>query len=328
MTSSDFADLQQRIREAGLLEKSPRPAAIEFAITFVMFLLSVGILFLTQNTILILLDAIFLAFLYGRFGLIAHDCGHMQVFRSVRMNNLWGHICGTVIGLSHPWWNDKHNKHHAHTNHNHFDPDIDLPILAYSEEQAQRKKGIARFIVKHQAWFFFPIQLLAAVSLRKSSWQYILLEGKRKDFPLDLSLSCLHAVLYLSIVFFTLTWWQAILFILVHQHMWSFYITSIFAPNHKGMPVLEGETVDFMREQILTARNIRPNLLTDFYYGHLNYQIEHHLFPTMPRHNLKPAKKIVKEFCREKGIHYHETSILMAYKEILAHMRRVSLCLN
>jgi fatty acid desaturase len=328
MNPSEFADLRKRIADAGLFQKSwPRTMA-GFAGATVLLAASISVFFLTTHPALILLNAILLAWVYGRFGLLAHDFGHMQVFKSTRKNNLWGNISGTIVGLSYYWWKDKHNAHHAHTNHDHMDPDIELPILAYSEEQAMRKTGIARWIVKHQAWFFFPIQLLAAVSLRTSSWTYVFTTKNRTQFRLDFALSCLHVIVYLLVVFGTQTWWLALLFILIHQKLWSAYITSIFAPNHKGMPVLEGETVDFMREQILTARNIRPNLLTDCYYGHLNYQIEHHLFPTMPRYHSRKARDIVKAFCREKGIDYHETSVIRSYIEIIQHMHEVSLCLR
>ena len=57
-----------------------------------------------------------------------------------------------------------------------------------------------------------------------------------------------------------------------------------FAPNHKGMPVLSaGHTLDFLRKQVLTSRNIRGGWFVDILLGGLNYQIEHHLFPSMPR---------------------------------------------
>ena len=328
MTASEFAELRRRIVAAGLFEKSWIPTFVSFIIATALLILSLSIFFLTQNIFIILVNAVLLAWVYGRFGLLAHDFGHMQVFKSSRWNDVWGNISGTVVGLSYYWWKDKHNAHHAHTNHDHMDPDIDLPILAYSEEQAKRKKGIARWMVKHQAWFFFPIQLLAAISLRSSSWIYVFRRENRKRMKLDLTLSILHVAIYLLIVFGTQVWWVGILFILIHQKLWSAYITSIFAPNHKGMPILEGETIDFMREQILTARNIRPNFFVDCYYGHLNYQIEHHLFPTMPRQYSRRARTIVKQFCNEKGIDYHETGIIRSYVEIIQHMHEVSLCLR
>jgi fatty acid desaturase len=324
----DYAELRRRLNEAGCFRRNPVPTMIGFTVYLLMWIAGMSVFFLTENAVFILLNAVLLTFVYGRFGLLAHDFGHQQVFARQKWNNFFGHISAMVVGLNFSWWNDKHNAHHAHTNFEDGDPDIDLPILAYSERQAREKRGIARFIVKRQAWFFFPIQLLACVSLRISSLRFTLRERGRKDFPLNMFLLLLHTAVYLGIIFGTQRWWLAILFIIFHQKLWSAYITSIFAPNHKGMPVMEGQSVDFLREQILTARNIRPNFLINYYYGHLNMQIEHHLFPLMPRQNSGRARVIIKEFCREKNIEYYETSVLRSYIEIVQHMHRVSLYLR
>ncbi len=325
MSQSEFGELRRQIAAAGLFEKSWERTMLSLVFAFVLLGCSIGVFFLTTNVWLILLNAILMAWVYGRFGLLAHDFGHMQVFKSARLNDFWGNVSGTVVGLSYDWWKQKHNAHHAHTNHEDMDPDIDLPILAYNESQAKSKKGISRWIVQRQAWFFFPIQLLAGVSLRSSSWIHVFTHEKLRLFELNLALGILHTSLYVFILFSTQAWWVALLFIVVHQELWSAYITSIFAPNHKGMPILQGETVDFMREQILTARNIRPHPIVDCYYGHLNYQIEHHLFPTLARHRMPAARRIIRKFCHDSDIEYCETSILGSYVDIIRHMHQVSL---
>jgi fatty acid desaturase len=115
----------------------------------------------------------------------------------------------------------------------------------------------------------------------------------------------------------------------IHQALTGLYLGSIFAPNHKGMPVLDKEsTVDFLHRQVLTARNIYPHPLTDFWYGGLNYQIGHHLFPSMPRNKLKEAQRTVKIFCQEHDIPYHETTLFLSYKEILQHLHQIGTSLR
>ncbi len=90
------------------------------------------------------------------------------------------------------------------------------------------------------------------------------------------------------------------------------------------MPILEKDSpLDFLRQQVLTARNVRAAPLTDFWYGGLNYQIEHHLFPTIPRNKLRKAQQIVRAFCKEHNIAYHETGMLQSYREILGHLHQV-----
>jgi fatty acid desaturase len=129
----------------------------------------------------------------------------------------------------------------------------------------------------------------------------------------------------LLLPFYLLGFWPALLFVIVNKAAFGLYMALVFAPNHKGMPVLSAsDELDFMRQQILTARNVRPGLITDYLYGGLNYQIEHHLFPAMPRNRLGEASEIVRAMCQRYGIEYYETSWLQSYKEIINHMHAVS----
>jgi fatty acid desaturase len=90
------------------------------------------------------------------------------------------------------------------------------------------------------------------------------------------------------------------------------------------MPVLRGDSpLDRLRRQVLTARNVRAHPVTDFWFGGLNYQIEHHLFPSMPRNQLKAAQATVRTFCQAQAIPYHETSVWQAYRDVLRHLHRV-----
>jgi fatty acid desaturase len=81
--------------------------------------------------------------------------------------------------------------------------------------------------------------------------------------------------------------------------------------------------LDPVRAQVLTARNVRGHPLVDWWYGGLNYQIEHHLFPALSRHRLGAAQPIIRAFCRERGIDYHETSVIGSYREILGYLHAI-----
>ena len=85
----------------------------------------------------------------------------------------------------------------------------------------------------------------------------------------------------------------------------------------------ENNPPDFLRQQVLTSRNMRGSWFVDFWFAGLNYQIEHHLFPSMPRCNLKEAQKIVRSFCEERNIAYHETFALNSFWEILVSLHEV-----
>ncbi len=106
--------------------------------------------------------------------------------------------------------------------------------------------------------------------------------------------------------------------------LFGLYLGSTFAPNHKGMPILEkGSQLDFLRRQVLTARNVTSNPFNDYMYGGLNYQIEHHLFPNMPRNNLKQAQQIIRAYCTSHSISYYETTSVQSLKEILSYLHEV-----
>ena len=153
-----------------------------------------------------------------------------------------------------------------------------------------------------------------------------LVRRERVRYPLaEATVVVAGIALYLGILFTFLPPWQAALFIVLHRALAGLYMGSVFAPNHKGMPVLEpGTKLDYLRQQVLTARDVIPNPVIDFAYGGLNYQIEHHLFPNMPRNRLKKAREVVKAFCAERGIPYHETGFWRSHREILGYMHEVS----
>ena len=119
--------------------------------------------------------------------------------------------------------------------------------------------------------------------------------------------------------------WQGALFIAVHQALFGLYMGAVFAPNHKGMPLIaNGCTLDPLQRQVLTSRNVRSHPITDFMFGGLNYQIEHHLFPQIPRNRLKDTQRVVRAFCRAHGIPYREVGLLASYRETFCHLSRVS----
>ncbi|WP_047863803.1 fatty acid desaturase family protein [Rubrobacter aplysinae] len=323
--ANKYAELKKIVKQEGLLERQPAYYAAKMVLTLAMLAVGVVLIFVLDSLPLLLLDAAYLAFVFVQISLVAHDWGHRQFsFKRAWKNRLVTLVLGNLLlGISQQWWIDKHNDHHANPNHMDQDPDVDIPLLAFEEEQALDKQGIARFVVKYQAAMIFPLSLLQSLSMSRSSIQFLL--GKRAKSTLSEALLMVaHFVLYFGLLFILLPPLQAALFVVVHRGLFGMYMVSIFAPNHKAMPTLnEGSELDFLSRQVLTSRNVRQNLVTDFMYGGLNYQIEHHLFPSLPRNNLKRLKPLVQAFCHSRGIAYHETSVLRSYREILEHLHEV-----
>jgi fatty acid desaturase len=321
---SDYARLSRRIRQAGLLERRRGYYAMRIGVLFAVLAGAWTVFALLGRSWWQLLVAVVLAGAFTQVGFLGHDAGHRQIFRSRRANDLVGLINGNLLlGMSYEWWIDKHNRHHAHPNQEGRDPDLEVDPISFTVSQARRRRGLGRWTARNQAYLFFPLLLLEALSLRVNSVK-ALLRQRMKQRPLEAVLLTGHIVIYLGAVFLVLSPLQAVVFIAVHQGLFGLYLGCSFAPNHKGMPVLsEDDRTDYLRRQVLTSRNVRGGWLVDTVLGGLNYQIEHHLFPSMPRPNLRRAQALVREFCAEHGLSYCETTMFRSYWHALRYLHAV-----
>jgi fatty acid desaturase len=321
---SDYAILSRQVRQAGLLDRRPRYYTWKITLTATALVLGWTAFAVVGDSWWQVGVAVFLAIAFAQIAFLGHDAGHSQVFRSRRSNDLLGVACGNLgTGLSYGWWNGKHNRHHAHPNTEDADPDIMISVLAFSAAKARAGRGIRRLIFRYQAYLFIPMLFLEAVGLHASSIRAVTRPGCRNR-AWEATLLGAHFAAYLGAVFFVLSPAKAVVFILVQQGLLGFYLGCSFAPNHKGMPVLAAsDKTDFLRRQVLTSRNVRGGWLTDFALGGLNYQIEHHLFPSMPRPNLRRAQALVATYCADQGVPYARTSLLGSYGQALRHLDAV-----
>ena len=275
-----------------------------------------------------LFTAAFFAVMFGQLGFVGHDAGHKQIFRTRRANDVVGYLHAGLTGLSYGWWVGKHNGHHANPNHEDDDPDLAIGALVFTLRQSGTRNGLLRWMAKYQAFLFFPLLLLEGINLHASSVQAVW-RKQVKSPRLEAGLLLGHAVVYFTAVFTVLSPMTALVFIAVHQGLWGVYLGCSFAPNHKGMPTLEqGHSLDFLRKQVLTSRNVRGGRFVDFVLGGLNYQIEHHLFPSMPRPNLRHAQKFVREFCIQHDISYSQCGLFGSYGQVLRHLHAVGVPLR
>lgn len=316
---SDFAVLTREIRAAGLLQRRYGYYTAKITGNLVAFAGAwVGFAFLGDSWWQLLVAAV-LAVIFAQLAFIGHDAGHKQIFRTRRPNDTLGTVHGGLVGMSYQRWIGKHNRHHANPNHEERDPDIDSAAIAFTSTQARVRTGIQRWLAKHQAALFFPMLTLEGLNLHVSGFKSVI-RGETKSRRVEGALLTAHLVGYVAAVFLVLSPGLAVAFIVVHQALWGVYMGCSFAPNHKGMPTTSGESLDFLRKQVLTSRNIRGGRVVDFVLGGLNYQIEHHLFPHMPRPHLRHAQPIVQRFCLSRGIPYSQTGLLESYRQVLEHL--------
>jgi fatty acid desaturase len=314
----DYRELRRRVQTAGLLQPQPRAFGVNLLVTAALLIACIALLAAFHGPLGIVLGALFLSVISVQLAFVVHDAGHRQGFVRRWQNALVGVVCGNLLsGGSYRWWVKKHNRHHAHPNDVERDPDMDLPLFALTPGQADGKRGLPRLIARYQVYCAVPLLTLLVYGQRIASVRFVLSERSlyRRWEAAGL---ILNAILYVGVPLYFLGPWSTLLLIAVHQAVTGLYLGMVFAPNHKGMVVPDAAApLDALRSQVLTARDVRGNRVIDWCYGGLNYQIEHHLFPALPRNRLPAAQRIVAAFCQERGIPYHETSIVRSYREIL-----------
>lgn len=325
---SDYAKLTERIRAAGLLNRRSGHFATRFGITMAILGGMIALLVVIGDSWLQLLIAAGLGIVFTQMAFLAHDIGHRQVFRTKRGAQYAGLALGNFgVGLSYGWWMGKHTRHHANPNHVDEDPDVGVGVIAWSADQAAERTGWAsRALAAWQAFLFFPLLLLEGLQLHFQSVR-ALWSPEVKWKKVEALLLGGRLVGYAAILLATMSPVKALVFFLMQEAVFGFYMGSSFAPNHKGMPMVEGR-MDFLRKQVLTSRNVRGGWFVDHALGGLNYQIEHHLFPTMPMPNLRRAQVLVQQFCADHRISYAEVGLFRSYQEVLRHLHSVGAVLR
>lgn len=338
-TVSQFTEILSRVKNAGLLAKKPSFYMIRLVVISVI----ASALWVASGFVGALVDHhwawIFLAFLVAgllgvmsaQYGFISHEAAHRQVFRNNKANDWLGLILANLFaGLSYGFWLRKHNKHHQKPNQIGEDPDIAIRVLSFTPESRNEKKGFERWLSNRQGYLFPLLLLFTGFDLLLDSFASL----KRKERKigtraLEFGLMMVRQIGPYLVFTLMFGWAWAIALWFFMMFIFGFFMGAAFAPNHKGMPLVERDAkIDFFQRQVLTSRNIRGTWLTDNLMGGLNYQVEHHLFPSMARPNLRRAHAIVLEYCKENSIPLVEMNLLSSYAAVIRYLNEVGLSKN
>ena len=312
---TDYRKLKEAVASRGLFLKTPLYFSAISAVYLTLLAASVAILLICKNSPIQIANVFLFTFALVQLSFIGHDLAHHQIFSSrilhLVIGGLWWNL---LLGIGLGRWESKHNKHHANPNEIYKDPDIDQPFI-FANEQYRNGGVVSKKILALQHLYFFPLLTLAQISLIKGSVTHFT-ESKKTIYDYtEIALQLTHYTALFAIIFYSLGLLYGAVFTASSSLLIGAYLGLTFAPNHKGRPIIKSAMPPFV-QQIITARNIKPGMFSDIIYGGLNYQIEHHLFPSMPRPNLHKARKYVKEFCLKNNIPYHETSIVGSLVEI------------
>jgi cytochrome b involved in lipid metabolism len=358
-----YRDLRAKLVMMGMFKSSPGYYAYKCSFNMSMWAVAVAMVYYSDSLAMHIGSALLLGLFWQQCGWLAHDFLHHQVFKYRKYGDLAGIFWGDLMqGFSMAWWKNKHNGHHAVPNlHNSSlqsqdgDPDIDtMPLLAWSLKQAQsfREKNadgkdstFVKYAIKYQAITYFPILLLARISWLRESFKTayglgaasdnakLEMEKRGLQYPfLEKAGIALHYtwMAVLSTGFGRWSFGYSMMYFFTATCSSGLFLALVFGLGHNGMSVYDATTrPDFWKLQVTTTRNIIgghgiPQFFVDWFCGGLQYQVDHHLFPMMPRNNIAKCHKLVEAFCKEWGVKYHEADMWDGTVEVLRHLQNVS----
>ncbi|KAL9613070.1 MAG: hypothetical protein Q9167_002369 [Letrouitia subvulpina] len=287
---------------------------------------------------------LFLGCFWHQLVFSAHDAGHMGITHSLTYDTIIGVIIADFFGgLSLGWWKRNHNVHHIVTNSPEHDPDIEhMPFFAISHRFFQSLRStyydrimscnaFAKFTIKHQNLLYYPILTLGRFNLYRLSWEHLLFGLGPKKGP-----AWWHRWFELAGHIFFWSWFgygivyktipdarSRLLFVMI-SHMVTGPLHVQITLSHFAMSTADlGIHESFPQKMLRTTMDIDCPEWLDFLHGGLQFQAIHHLYPRIPRHNLRRTQKLVQEFCREVGIPYALYGFVNGNKEVIGRLADV-----
>lgn len=290
-------------------------------------------------------SAFFLGCFWHQLVFTAHDAGHMGITHDFHTDSVIGIIIANFLGgLSLGWWKHNHNVHHIVTNFPEHDPDIEhMPFFAISHrllgslrstyyEKVMEYDAAAKVFIAIQHYSYYFILLFGRFNLYRLSFDYLLMGRAPKKGPawwhwwLEVAGQAVfwtwfgYGVLYKSIP----TWGSRVVFILI-SHAVTAPLHLQITLSHFAMSTADlGPNESFPQKMLRTTMDVDCPQWLDFFHGGLQFQAIHHLYPRIPRHNLRRTQKLVQEFCDEVGIPYALYGFVDGNKEVIGRLAQVS----
>jgi len=330
----DFREVRQELLRRGLFETDMRFYAKMAAWLISLFLLSLYLSIGCTSSTSHMLGAAVMGIFWQQLAGIGHDMGHSGITHNFHFDHSFCSTLVAFMGISVCWWKRNHNTHHIVCNSIEHDPDIQhLPAFAVTPEifkkpfwstyynELKAMDAVARFLVSFEHIFFYPIMMVARFNLYAQS--LIQLCAKEPLHYRQRELIC-FAVYFLwigKLVLSLPTWKETIGWLLV-SHAVSGLLHVQICCSHFSMEKYHGHAYNDEKDewyitQLKTTMNFDTPPMLDWVHIGLQFQIEHHLFPRLPRHNLREARRLVKEVCKKHQIHYHEPGFFQANLETL-----------
>lgn len=317
VTRESIKDLRAQLRAAGVFKKPEGRQWVQMCVFLGLFLgiTAIQLAFPVWYVVLPLIPL--QALVVAPAAMHGHDGAHRALSENNNRNRLMMFIAFPLLaGLSATWWRWKHNgPHHAHPNvvsDDKTDPDIVFWPFATTKEQHDASGPLAKMFQRNvQHWFFWPLTSFVHFRMRGQGVAHAIRHLKNKgaeaDVIIDLVLMAVHFTLFLVVPSLFFGFLPVLGVYLLLWGMVSMLLSFIFIPAHVGLPILKGYD-DFFSVQLASSRNYRPPRGMRWLFVGLEYQIEHHLFPTIPYRNLPKTAEIVQKWAEDRGLPYRTMS--------------------
>jgi len=250
--------------------------------------------------------------------LLMHDMGHRGFTGNITIDKVCHWITFNLFITASPtFWNNQHNKHHAATQEHGYDTDLQtLPLVAFNKKIAE--KGIP-WLLKIQWLTFVPFQLLIFPFWKFTHTRHMIRTGNYMELFGSfmghvIDFYCLRSQGFVFTFFF---WLCGVM-------LGGFYLTTVFSMNHTHKPMVEQHTPrDWVRRSSGYTTNLTPNLFTNWFTGYLNFQIEHHLFPSMPHPRLPSIAPRIQALFKKHNVEYDVRDLSTAFVDTIYNLYEV-----
>ncbi|KAF4367191.1 hypothetical protein CsatB_011613 [Cannabis sativa] len=337
--SKDYRRISNEFTKLGLFEKKGH--GIFYTLTCVAIMLSMVVYGVVKSeSILVHMGcAVVLGMLWIQSAYVGHDSGHYQVMLSPGYNKFAQLLAGNCLtGISIAWWKWTHNAHHIACNSLDYDPDLQhIPVFAVSSKffksitsrfygRELTFDSLSRFMISYQHWTYYPVMCVARVNLFVQTLLLLLSKRPIPNRALNIMGTLVFWTWFPLLVSCLPTWTERTMFVLL-----SFAVTSVqhvqFTLNHFSADVYLGHPGgnDWFEKQAAGTIDISCSPWMDWFYGGLQFQLEHHLFPRMPRCQLRNISPIVVDLCKKHNLPYRSLSFWDANVSTLKTLRTAAL---
>ncbi|KAK6165233.1 hypothetical protein SNE40_022196 [Patella caerulea] len=321
----DYRQLREKVESMGMFRVNPWFYLAQFISIISFEILSVWIFwYYGVNWKTFVLSGAFMATAQAQWGWTQHDYGHLSVFKSRRVNHWFHHFTiGIMKGASSHWWNFRHFQHHAKPNIIKKDPDVQMAYLflmgdKMPVEWGKKKRGNMPYQLQHQYFFLIGPPLLLPLYFHFENIYFII---KRRDWW-DL----LWTMVFFYRIHLMFTWllggWLTFGYYMFARFLESHWFVWVTQMSHIPNEIDRDQNKDWFNMQLASTSNVEAGLFNNWFTGHLNFQIEHHLFPTMPRHNYEAVQPLVKSLAKKHGIPYLDKSLFTSFADVTRSLRK------